>query len=134
MKKYYTVLYIVCAWCGASMGEKNGKGIEGTTSSICKKCAKGEYKKLGLRFPKPWNLVGRLVEHFRRKRLVHERDTAEDTAAELERHREMFTRNPRLHAHVLLTGRPLVHYVDLVDLSDLKDAVADEPEMKCRWN
>jgi DNA-directed RNA polymerase subunit RPC12/RpoP len=34
----HTVLMIVCAWCGKPMGEKDGKGVEGTTSSICPEC------------------------------------------------------------------------------------------------
>ena len=29
---------IVCAWCGKDMGEKNGKGMEGISHSICEKC------------------------------------------------------------------------------------------------
>ena len=29
---------IVCAWCGKEMGEKNGKGIEGISHSICREC------------------------------------------------------------------------------------------------
>ncbi|MBA7626771.1 hypothetical protein ES703_34227 [subsurface metagenome] len=29
---------IVCAWCGDDMGEKEGDGVEGVTSSICGKC------------------------------------------------------------------------------------------------
>ena len=29
---------IVCAWCGKDMGEKDGKGIEGISHSICPKC------------------------------------------------------------------------------------------------
>ena len=29
---------IVCAWCGKDMGEKNGKGVEGISHSICQKC------------------------------------------------------------------------------------------------
>lgn len=33
-----TILKIVCMDCGADMGEKDGGGVEGVTSSICKKC------------------------------------------------------------------------------------------------
>ena len=29
---------IVCAWCGKDMGEKDGKGVEGVSHSICKRC------------------------------------------------------------------------------------------------
>ena len=37
-------LYITCSWCGKVMGEKDGEGIEGETSSICDYC-------LGFYFP-----------------------------------------------------------------------------------
>lgn len=33
-----TKLKIVCAWCKKGMGEKEGNGVEGTTSSICDDC------------------------------------------------------------------------------------------------
>ena len=33
-----TKLRIVCAWCGDDMGEKEGDGVAGVTSSICEKC------------------------------------------------------------------------------------------------
>lgn len=33
-----TVLQIKCMWCGVEMGEKDGKGQSGVTSSICPKC------------------------------------------------------------------------------------------------
>jgi len=33
-----TILKIVCMDCGADMGEKNGEGVEGVTSSLCEKC------------------------------------------------------------------------------------------------
>ena len=29
---------IVCAWCDKDMGEKDGKGIEGISHSICQEC------------------------------------------------------------------------------------------------
>ena len=29
---------IVCAWCGKDMGEKEARGAEGVTHSICKEC------------------------------------------------------------------------------------------------
>ncbi len=29
---------IVCAWCGNDMGEKDGKGVEGVSHSICREC------------------------------------------------------------------------------------------------
>ena len=33
-----TKLLIQCAWCGKSMGEKEGDGIEGVSHGICGKC------------------------------------------------------------------------------------------------
>ena len=29
---------VVCAWCSKDMEEKDGKGVEGTSHSICKEC------------------------------------------------------------------------------------------------
>ncbi len=29
---------IVCAWCGAGIGKKDGRGVSGTSHSMCKKC------------------------------------------------------------------------------------------------
>ena len=29
---------IVCAWCGKDMGEKDGRGVEGVSHSICQEC------------------------------------------------------------------------------------------------
>lgn len=29
---------IVCAWCGKDVGEKDGKGVEGISHSICREC------------------------------------------------------------------------------------------------
>lgn len=33
-----TILKIVCMYCKKDMGEKDGEGVEGTSSSICKEC------------------------------------------------------------------------------------------------
>ncbi|MFA5937187.1 MAG: hypothetical protein WC822_04925 [Candidatus Paceibacterota bacterium] len=33
-----TILKIVCMWCKTPMGEKDGKGQSGETSSICRNC------------------------------------------------------------------------------------------------
>lgn len=32
------LISVVCAWCQADMGEKDGKGQTGTTHSICQAC------------------------------------------------------------------------------------------------
>jgi hypothetical protein len=37
-----TTLKIICAWCGKPMGEKDGQGISGETSSMCPDCYKKE--------------------------------------------------------------------------------------------
>lgn len=29
---------VVCAWCGLDMGEVDGRGVDGTTHSICEAC------------------------------------------------------------------------------------------------
>ena len=29
---------IICSWCGKKIGEKDGKGCAGVTSTICEKC------------------------------------------------------------------------------------------------
>lgn len=29
---------IVCAWCGKKMGEKDGKGVEGVSHTLCEEC------------------------------------------------------------------------------------------------
>jgi len=33
-----TTLTIMCAWCRAYMGEKDGRGVEGTTHGMCRGC------------------------------------------------------------------------------------------------
>ena len=38
-----TILKIVCMYCGAAMGQKDGKGVEGTSHSICKLCWQEHY-------------------------------------------------------------------------------------------
>jgi hypothetical protein len=39
-----TILKVVCTWCGCDMGEKEGKGVSGTSHGICKECYKGMVK------------------------------------------------------------------------------------------
>lgn len=128
MSKYRTTLKIVCAWCGKSMGEKEGNGVTGITGCICKKCARKEYDKMGLRFPKPWNLVGRIVEHFRRWRI---RKLASKRPTEWQYYEPS---DPDFLIISVMTGQPLVDYIDLKDISDLRDEVSGEFEMKIRWN
>lgn len=36
--KVATILEIACMYCGCSMGEKDGEGVSGVTTSICCTC------------------------------------------------------------------------------------------------
>jgi len=36
--KMETIMKVECAWCGADLGEKDGKGETGTTHGICQDC------------------------------------------------------------------------------------------------
>ncbi len=45
-----TKLQIYCAWCRQYMGEKDGKGVEGKSHSICEKCWHKEFP--GVPYPK----------------------------------------------------------------------------------
>ena len=38
-----TILRTICMWCKKPMGEKDGKGVEGDSHSICEKCWKIHY-------------------------------------------------------------------------------------------
>jgi len=38
-----TILKIECMYCHKDMGEKDGKGVEGTSHSICEKCWNERY-------------------------------------------------------------------------------------------
>jgi len=29
---------VVCAWCGESMGKKDGNGVQGISHGLCQKC------------------------------------------------------------------------------------------------
>lgn len=33
-----TILKIICMYCKREMGERDGQGVEGDTSSICRQC------------------------------------------------------------------------------------------------
>jgi len=33
-----TILRVVCLYCGCAMGEQDGRGVSGTSHSICRKC------------------------------------------------------------------------------------------------
>jgi hypothetical protein len=43
-----TTLDVVCAWCGVSMGTKDGEGETGTTTGICDGC---NWRHFGIRPP-----------------------------------------------------------------------------------
>ena len=36
--KNKAILKVKCMYCDADMGEKDGKGVEGTSHGICEKC------------------------------------------------------------------------------------------------
>jgi len=38
MTEQHSVMHVVCAWCGADMGTKDGGGLEGDTHSCCPSC------------------------------------------------------------------------------------------------
>lgn len=79
-----------------------------------------------------WNPIGRFLERRRDKRRYNE---IASQVEERDNLAEMFTRNPDLHARVILQGQHFIHYINLdEDLAELQARVADEPEMKCRWN
>lgn len=142
MKKEKTIMKVECAWCGADLGTKDGHGSTGTTHGICPECAAKEWAKLGGRPPRRWNLVARFLEWNRRR--TSDRRTADQRAAlqakaekEADDRRaleDMFATNPGLHARIMLTGRRLVHYLEPEDLAQLNARVANEPEVRCRWN
>lgn len=150
MKKVKTIMKVECAWHEKNfgfplvMGTKDGKGITGTTSGICKACAKIEWAKVpnGGKLPARWNIVGRILARRRdrrnARRIAEQRAALQaqaDKEADDRRNLEyMFATNPALHARVMLTGRRLVHYLEPGDLATLEDRVKDEPEMKSRWN
>ncbi len=49
------VLKIVCMYCEKDMGEKDGKGVEGTSHSICREC----WEKYYPQWPYPEELEGK---------------------------------------------------------------------------
>jgi len=54
-EKMATKLKIICAWCGKDMGEKDGRGQTGVTSSMCEQC--WERYRPGVPYPKEENKV-----------------------------------------------------------------------------
>mgnify|MGYP001593043777 FL=1 len=43
-----TILKVVCMYCGAGMGEKDGQGVEGISHGICEQCWYDRYPGCGL--------------------------------------------------------------------------------------
>ena len=41
----HTVMKVRCGWCGRDMGEKEGYGTKGETTTICPECYKKEMNK-----------------------------------------------------------------------------------------
>lgn len=137
MKNEKTILKVVCAWCGADLGTKDGKGTEGVTHGICKKCAKKELAKVPKK-PARWNLVGRFLE--RRRYIARlEREHAnliefDRQADERENLRQAFEGNQELQTWAVLNGRQGTHWIDVREVAVLEDRVKDQPEFKHRWN
>ncbi len=130
-----TVMKVVCAWCGADMGTKNGKGQTGTTHSICPECVDKEWAKLGGRPPARWNLVGRFLARRRgKKRAAQIAQDAEEAAEDNEALLYLLRNNPNLHAQCMLRGDRGRHYILVEDLATLQAAAATEPEIKCYLN
>ena len=42
-----TTIKVVCAWCGISLGEKDGQGAEGISHGICPECVMRHFGKEG---------------------------------------------------------------------------------------
>ena len=139
MKKAKTILKCVCPYCGADMGKIDGKGVTGTTSRTCPKCAKKEWAKIGGKPPARWNLVGRFLDRRRSvqrrlEKLAEFERQADEKANERAEVDDILAKNPKLHTWIILRGKRGVHYVMAEDMAELESRVADEPEMRCKWN
>lgn len=131
---------VFCGWHLKNFGfelemePKDGKGLTGKTTGMCKQCKKIEWACLPKR-PARWNLVGRfLARRRKKKRVARTGPEAEEQVEELERMRQIFVENPGLHALVMLRGQRGLHYIPNEDLAELQSRFANEPEMKCHWN
>lgn len=139
MKKERTTMNVVCSWCGADLGTKDGQGQTGTSHGICKACAKKEF---GEDKPARWNLVARFLERRRARREFLKALEAEHAqmlefdrqANEREELRQAIEGNPTLQLWAVLHGKPGVHWVDLKVVAVLADQAKDEPELKARLN
>jgi len=135
-KEFETTMNVVCAWCGADLGTKDGKGVTGTTHGICKACAKK------LQPPARWNLVGRFLTARRIRRAYLKRLEKEHAdliefdrqANEREDIRQAFEGNPTLQLWSVLHGKPGVNWIDLKVVNVLQDHAKDDPETKARLN
>lgn len=129
---------VVCAWCNADLGTKDGQGTTGTTHGICKRCA----KKFKAATPARWNLVGRWLARRRNRAAFVARLEAEHAqliefdrqANEREELRQAFEGNPTLQSWAVLHGKLGVHWIDVKDVVELQGRVIDQFEIKCRWN
>ncbi len=52
-----TIMKIECGWCGTPMGEKDGEGVKGITTSICPECEHIERLKLAQHLVKTQKLT-----------------------------------------------------------------------------
>jgi hypothetical protein len=141
-RKRQTDLKVECAWCGAPLGTKDGKGTTGVSHGICRKCADKEWAKLGGRPPARWNIIGRILYRRRQNRRRLERlerehellEEADKKANEQAAAEELLATNPALHLQIILRGKPGVHYIDAADLVALEKWAAGQPEFNIRWN
>jgi len=119
--KTKTTMKIVCAWCGADMGEKDGQGTTGTTHGICEKCFRKQGRR---RFLHKINFFAR----------IRGRREANRKAEENEALRLLVSSNSNLHTQLMLRGKRGIHYILTEDLAELKARATDQPEVKCKWN
>lgn len=130
MKKHArTRMEVVCAWCTQPMGTKDGRGKTGITHGICRKCEKLYFGRATFWERLPW--VGL---QFQRRRTNQRLEQIDKDVEELDRWRDIFNRDPKLHARIIIQGKPHVHYTTFDAIFELEHRVGDEPEMKCRWN
>ena len=121
MKELKTTMKVVCAWCGADMGEKDGLGNTGTTHGICEKCFRKQGRR---RFFHRINVFARMRARREAKRKAEENEAL----------RCLVLSSSTLHAQLILRGKRGLHYILTEDLGELKARATDQPEVKCKWN
>lgn len=69
-----------------------------------------------------------------KKKPVKSEIEATDQEKELADLQDFISANPNLHTRIMLQGKRGVHYLMPEDLADLESCVADQPEIRCKWN